>query len=290
MAENVGEIEMSEVLRIGVLKLGCIGTIPLIEILLDERAERTDINVRVAGSGAKLGIEQCTEAAKLLLEQKPNLVILIGPAQAAPGPSEARKMIASTKIPAIVISDSPAKKVAKEMEEMGFGYIIVEADSMIGARREFLDPTEMAVYNSDIIKVLAETGVLSLIVEIIDKTIRSIKSGAKPELPRTVIDGAKAVEAAEFSNPYAKAKALASYEMACQVSKLTTEACFKVQDSNIYVPMVAAAHEMMRAAARLADEAREIEKSNNTVFRKPHYKDGSSGTKKALMEKPQRPQ
>jgi len=281
---------MSEVLKIGVLKLGCIGTLPLIEFLLDERAERTDIDVRVAGSGAKLGPKQCTEVAKQLLEQKLNLLILIGPAQATPGPTEARKMIAVTKIPAMVISDSPAKKVAEEMEEMGFGYIIVEADSMIGARREFLDPAEMAAYNSDIIKVLAETGAFSLIVETIDKTIESIKSGKKPELPRIVIDGAKAVEAAGFSNPYAKAKALASYEMACQVSKLTTEACFKVQDPNAYVPMVAAAHEMMRAAARLADEAREIEKNNNTVQRKPHFKDGASGTKKALIEKPQKPQ
>ena len=281
---------MSEDLRIGVLKLGCIGALPLIEFLLDERAERTDIDIRVAGSGAKLEPKQCTEATKQLLEQKPNLVILIGPAQATPGPAEARKMIAATKIPAIVISDSPAKKVAKEMEEMGFGYIVVEADSMIGARREFLDPAEMAVYNSDMIKVLAETGAFSLIVETIDKTIESIKSGKKPELPRIIIDGVKAVEAAGFSNPYAKAKALASYEMACQVSKLTTEACFKVQDPNAYVPMVAAAHEMMRAAARLADEAREIEKSNNTVLRKPHFKDGASGTKKALMEKPKKSQ
>jgi methylenetetrahydromethanopterin dehydrogenase len=279
---------MSEDLRIGVLKLGCIGTLPLIEFLLDERAERTDIDIRIAGSGAKLGPKQCAEAAKLLLEQKPNLVILIGPAQATPGPTEARKMIATTKIPAIVISDSPVKKVAKEMEEMGFGYIVVEADSMIGARREFLDPAEMAVYNSDIIKVLAETGAFSLIVETIDKTIESIKFGKKPELPRIVIDGAKAVEAAGFSNPYAKAKALASYEMACQVSKLTTEACFKVQDPNAYVPMVATAHEIMRAAARLVDEAREIEKSNDKVQRKPHFKDGASGTKKALMEKPKR--
>jgi methylenetetrahydromethanopterin dehydrogenase len=276
---------MSEALKIGVLKLGCIGTLPLIEFLLDERAERTDIDVRVAGSGAKLGPKQCTEAAKQLLGQKPNLVILIGPAQATPGPTEARKIIAAAKIPVIVISDSPAKKVAKELEETGFGYIIVEADSMIGARREFLDPTEMAAYNSDIIKVLADTGAFSLVVETIDKVIESLKSGKKPELPRIVIDGAKAVEAAGFSNPYAKAKALAAYELACQVSKLTTEACFKVQDPNAYVPMVATAHEMMRAAARLADEAREIEKSNDTVQRKPHFKDGASGTKKALMEK-----
>ncbi len=279
---------MTEPLKIGVLKLGCIGTLPLIEFLLDERAERTDIDVRVSGSGAKLGLKQCTEAAKLLLEQKPNLVILIGPAQAALGPTEARKMIATAKTPTIVISDSPAKKVCKEMEELGFGYIVVEADSMIGARREFLDPTEMATYNSDIIKVLAKTGAFNLIVEAIDKTVESLKSGTKPELPRILVDGAKAVEAAEFSNPYAKAKALAAYEMVCQASKLTTEACFKIQDPSIYVPMVAAAHEIVRAAARLTDEASETEKNSDTVFRKPHFKDGASGTKRALMEKPKR--
>jgi methylenetetrahydromethanopterin dehydrogenase len=197
-------------------------------------------------------------------------------------------MIAATKTPAIVVSDGPAKKVAKEMEDTGLGYIIVEADSMIGARREFLDPTEMAAYNSDIIKVLAETGAFNLIVETIEKTINSIKSGTKLELPRIVIDGAKAAEAAGFSNPYAKAKALAAYEMACQVAKITTEACFKVEDPNVYVPMVAAAHEMMRAAARLADEAREIEKSSDTVLRKPHSKDGTLGVKKNLMEKPKK--
>jgi methylenetetrahydromethanopterin dehydrogenase len=279
---------MTETLKIGVLKLGCIGTLPLIEFLLDERAERTDIDVRVSGSGAKLGPKQCAEATKQLLEQKPSLIILVGPAQATPGPTEARRMIAAAKAPAIVVSDGPAKKVAKEFEDTGLGYIIVEADSMIGARREFLDPTEMAAYNSDIIKVLAETGAFSLIVETIEKTINSIKSGTKLELPRIVIDGAKAAEAAGFSNPYAKAKALAAYETACQVAKITTEACFKVQDPNAYVPMVAAAHEMMRAASRLADEAREIEKSSDTVLRKPHSKDGTLGVKKNLMEKPKK--
>jgi methylenetetrahydromethanopterin dehydrogenase len=279
---------MNESLKIGVLKLGCIGTLPLVEFLLDERAERTDIDVRVSGSGAKLGPKQCTEATKKILEQNPNLVILIGPAQATSGPTEARKMIALAKIPAIIISDSPAKKVIKEMDETGFGYIIVEADSMIGGRREFLDPAEMAAYNSDIIKILTETGAFNLIVEVMDKTMESIKSGIVPELPKVVIDGARAVDAAGFSNPYAKAKALAAYEIACQVSKLTSEACFKVQDSNLYIPMVAAAHEMMRTASRLVDEAREIEKSSDTVLRKPHFKDGTLGVKKNLIEKPKK--
>jgi len=279
---------VTEVLKIGILKFGCIGTLPLIEFLFDERAERTDIDVRIFGTGAKLGIEQCIEAAKLLLEQKPNFVILVGPAQSAPGPTKARKMIAAAKMLAIVISDSPASKITKEFEELGFGYIIVEADSMIGARREFLDSTEMATYNSDIIKVLANTGVYSLIVEVIDEIIKSIKSNIEPKMPKIVINGANAVEAAKFMNPYAKAKALAAYEIACQALKLTTEACFKVQDPNIYVPMVAAAHEMVRNAAKLADEAREIEKKGDTVFRKPHFKDGSLGAKKALLEKPKK--
>jgi len=48
---------------------------------------------------------------------------------------------------------------------------------MIGARREFLDPTEMTIYNSDIIKVLAATGAFNLIIEAIDEAIESVKKG-----------------------------------------------------------------------------------------------------------------
>ncbi len=279
---------MTEPLKIGVLKLGCIGTLPLIEFLLDERAERTDIDVRVSGSGANLGTKQCAEATEQLLRQKPSLIVLVGPGQATPGPTEARKMIIEAKTPAIIVSDSPAKKVAKEFEDAGLGYIVVEADSMIGARREFLDPAEMAAYNSDVLKVLAETGALNVVVESVDKAIESLKAGKKPELPKVIVDAFKATEAAGFSNPYAKAKASAAYETACQVAKITTEACFKVQDPNVYVPMVAVAHEMMRAAARLADEAREIEKGTDTVCRKLHFSDGARGIKKKLMEKPTR--
>ena len=52
---------------------------------------------------------------------------------------------------------------------------------MIGARREFLDPTEMTIYNSDIIKVLAATGAFNLVIEAIDEAIESVKKGGKPE-------------------------------------------------------------------------------------------------------------
>ncbi|MDH5795184.1 MAG: methylenetetrahydromethanopterin dehydrogenase, partial [Candidatus Bathyarchaeota archaeon] len=40
---------MKEIVRVGVLKVGCIGTLPLLEFLLDERADRMDIDVRVLG-------------------------------------------------------------------------------------------------------------------------------------------------------------------------------------------------------------------------------------------------
>jgi methylenetetrahydromethanopterin dehydrogenase len=139
-----------------------------------------------------------------------------------------------------------------------------------------------------VIKVLATTGAFNLVVEALEKTITSLKAGGKPELPKIVIDGASAIEAAGYQNPYAKAKAMAAYEMASRVSKLTTEACFRLQDSQIYVPLVAAAHEMMRVVAKLADEARELEKGGNTVLRKPHFKDGALGTKRRLAEKPKK--
>lgn len=279
---------MSGVVKIGVLKAGCIGSLPLLEFLLDERADREDIQVKVVGSGAKVTPEDCIEGAEQIVRQNVDLLIFIGPAQTTQGPSEARKILRAANKPVIVISDSPAKRIVKELEEYGFGYIIVEADSMIGARREFLDPIEMALYNSDVIRVLAITGAMNVLVEEIDKVVNAIKSGEKPTLPRIIVDSRRAVEAAGFSNPYAKAKAIASYELARQVSTITFEACFKMHEPEAYIPLVAAAHEIMRTAAKMADEAREIEKKGDSVLRKPHFKDGVRGEKRLLMEKPRR--
>ncbi len=280
---------MSErVVKVGILKAGCVGTLPLLEVLLDERADRPDVDIRVIGSGAKLGPKQCRETMEIMKGLKMDLIVFVGPAQPTPGPTETRKTLRALGTPAIVISDSPAKKLAKEMEEAGLGYIIVEADSMIGARREFLDPAEMVLFNSDVMRVLAATGALNVIVEEVDRAIEAIKSGQKPTLPKIVIDAKKAVEAARFANPYAKAKAIAAYQMAKQVAGITIEACFKVQEREAYVPLVAAAHELMRAAARLADEARELEKTGDSVLRRPHMKDGALGTKRTLAAKPER--
>jgi methylenetetrahydromethanopterin dehydrogenase len=263
-----------DVVKIGFVKLGNIGSAPLLELLLDERADRNDIDVRVVGSGAKLNPEQAEETARKILDFKPNLVITVSPNAALPGPGKVREIMADAGIPLIVVSDAPGKKIKEDVEAKNQGYIIVNADSMIGARREFLDPTEMALFNADVIRVLAATGALSVIYHEIDAVIEQIKRGEKPELPRVVINKETAVDALNFRNPYAEAKALAAYDIACKVADLNVEGCFKIQEVEKYIPIIAGAHEMMRVAAKLADEARELEKTGDTVLREPHKKSG----------------
>ena len=279
---------MFQVVKVGILKVGCIGSSPLIEFLLDERAERLDIDVHVSGTGAKLGVEECKEAITSILAHKPDIIILIGPAQQTSGLTEARRILAGTGIPTIVISDGPTQRIIKDLEAGGFGYIIVMADSMIGARREFLDNIEMALYNTDVIKVLAISGALRAISEALDSTIQSLKKKEKLELPKIIIDKERAVLASGFKNPYARVKAMAAFEIARNVTELNSEACFRVKEWKRYTPIVASAHEMMRAAARMADEAREMEKGEDNVLRRPHFDEGVLGEKRMLVEKPRR--
>jgi methylenetetrahydromethanopterin dehydrogenase len=70
------------------------------------------------------------------------------------------------------------------------------------------------------------------------------------------------------------------------VSAVTADGCFKEQDPARYVTMVAAGHEMMRAAARLADEARELEKAADSLLRTPHAAAGGVLRKTRLDAKP----
>ncbi|MEM2122114.1 MAG: F420-dependent methylenetetrahydromethanopterin dehydrogenase [Candidatus Bathyarchaeia archaeon] len=270
---------------IGFVKLGNIGSAPLAEFLLDERAEREDLTVRVIGSGAKMGVKDAEEVSKVILDFNPGLVVLTSPNASLPGPMKAVEVISKGGKPCIVISDTPAKKGLNHLEELGVGYIIVEADSMIGARREFLDPVEMALFNADLVRVLAVTGVYNAIRDEVDKAIQDVKEGRVPRLPRLILD-LNVVDSAGFNNPYAKSKAMAAYDIASSVASLTVKGCFTVKDWERYVPLVSAAHEMMRIASKLADEAREIEKYGDSILRTPHYDDGSILYKRSLIEKP----
>lgn len=274
------------VVKIGIIKSGNIGTSPVIDLILDERADRPNIDVRLVGSGAKMNPEQTEEVVPKIKDFDPDFCIFISPNPGAPGPAKARELLSAEDIPAIIIGDAPGASKKDEMDEQGLGYIIVKADPMIGARRELLDPTEMASFNADIIKVLAATGAYRLIQHVIGDVISAVENGDEIELPKLVITAEKAVEAGNFENPYAKAKAIAAYEMASAVANLDTKGCFMVQDHEQYIPLVAAAHEMASAAAKLAVEAREIEKSNDSLSRTPHMGDGCIGNKCNLMEKP----
>ncbi|MEN6292891.1 MULTISPECIES: F420-dependent methylenetetrahydromethanopterin dehydrogenase [Methanobacterium] len=275
------------VVKIGIIKCGNIGTSPVLDLLLDERADRPNIDTCVVGSGAKMNPDEIEKAVPLMLEMERDFVIFISPNPGAPGPAKARELLSAADVPAIIIGDAPGLRAKDEMNEQGLGYIIVKADPMIGARREFLDPTEMASFNSDVIKVLALTGAYRVVQNTIDEVVATVEAGNEIELPKVVITRDKAVEAAAFASPYAKAKAMAAYEIATKVADIDVEGCFMTKGAENYIPIVASAHEMLKVAADLATQAREIEKANDTVVRTPHGGKGETLAKCCLMEKPE---
>jgi methylenetetrahydromethanopterin dehydrogenase len=276
--------------KVGIFKCGNIGTSPLLELLLDELADRQDIKVRTVTTGSKMGLEDVEEALPKLFEFNPDLLIVISPNTALPGPAKAREAIASSGRPGIVISDSPGKKAKADIEKQGLGYIIITGDPMIGARKEFLDSIEMALFNSNVSKILAITGVYRMVHEEIDKVIYALEAGQTPVLPRLVIDLSVIRDRSEFNNPYAKAKAMAAYGLAEKVAEINVQACFIEKESEKYVFLVTCAHEIAQAAAKLAEEAREIEKYNDTLVRKPHSKSGKLKIKTKLARQPAFPE
>jgi methylenetetrahydromethanopterin dehydrogenase len=272
--------------KIGIFKCGNIGTSPLLELLLDELADRKDIKVRTVTTGSKMGPEDVEEALPKMLEFNPDLFVVISPNTALPGPAKARETFASTGKPGIVITDAPGKRVKADLEKQGLGYIIITGDPLIGARKEFLDPTEMAVFNSNVSKVLAITGVYRIVQTEIDKAVYAVETEQTPTLPKLVIDITVIRDNSVLSNPYARAKAMAAYGMTEKVADINALACFVEKESAKYIPLVASAHEVAQAAARLAEEAREVEKYNDSVMRKPHAKSGRTKNKTKLMLDP----
>ncbi|MGB9777806.1 MAG: F420-dependent methylenetetrahydromethanopterin dehydrogenase [Candidatus Bathyarchaeales archaeon] len=272
--------------KVGVFKCGNIAVSPLFELLLDELADRQDIKTRTVTTGSKMTVEDVEEALPKLFEFDPDLIALICPNPSIPGPTKVREKLAASGVPSIVISDAPAKRIKGELEKQGLGYIIITGDPLIGARREFLDPIEMAVFNSNIIKVLAITGVFRIVHQEIDKLVHALKRGLTPILPKLVIDVNYIRDKSDFQNPYAKAKAIAAYELTEKIAEINTQACFVEKESDKFIPLVASAHEIAQIAAKLAEEAREIEKYNDTLVRKPHGKDGKPKIKTKLMHPP----
>jgi methylenetetrahydromethanopterin dehydrogenase len=278
------------VVKVGVAKLGNIASGVMVELLLDERADREDMQTFMATSGTKLQPEDVDRVVKNLIAYGPDFAIVVSPNGVLPGPTGAREALAAAGIPVVVITDDvTTKKEWADLKESAFGYIIQKADAMIGARREFLDPIEMADYNGNLVKVLSVTGAFRKMQLELDKVIDQVKAGKKGAelvLPKLVVTSDKAVKD-EFTNPYAYAKARAAFEIAAAVAMVNVKGCFMTKGFENYVPIVASAHEMMRVATILCDEAREIEKGVDGVVRKPHKNDGTLVSKTKLISKPE---
>ena len=271
--------------KVTFLKIGYIGATNLIDALLDERASRRDISVRVVSSGCKMDEEEAVDAARIAASIPSDLYVVVSPNAGLSGPTKAREVLKETGTPIIVVSDEPSRKAARKLPEEGIGYIVLYGDPMIGAKRDFLDPVEMAIFNSDVLRVLAVTGVFRLLHTELDRVIKQIADGEEPELPQVVVNKEVALAHSGLENPYAHAKAMASFEAARRVAVLDTEGCFKTEGKENYIPIITAAHELMRQAAILADEAREIEKANDSVKRVVHFRSGELRSKTGLFSK-----
>ena len=267
------------------VKCGNIATSTVVDLLLDEIATRENLQVTVIGSGAKMTADETERIAGLIPPINPGLVVVCGPNASAPGMVRLRKALGKMASPKIIIGDGPSKRAREKLEGEGFGYLIMEADPLIGARREFLDPTEMAIFNADVLKVLAVTGSLRVVQEELDQAIASL-SGPETYLPRKVVTETRSLAKAGFSNPYARAKASSAFQLAVQAAQINYKGCFVEKDVKKFLRLVSSAHEMVRAAALLADEAREIEKSSDSVLRTPHSKLGGTPKKRSLAGKP----
>ena len=267
------------------VKIGFIGTTIIIEALLDERSARTDLKMRVVSCGVSMDEADSEEISNIAAGIESDLYVVISPNAALAGPKKAREVLKETGKPIIAISDEPSRKAMKKLPEEGMGYIVIYGDPMIGAVTSFLDPVEMAIFNGDVLKVLSVTGVFRLIHSELDRVLDEIKAGQKPVLPEIVITKMKALEHSDLRNPYAYGKALAAFKMSRNVASLTTEGVFKTEDRTETIHKVTAAHELIRQAAMLADEAREIEKANNSVMRYTHFKKGNLRRKTELHGK-----
>ena len=268
--------------NITVVKTGFIGVTTLIEVLLDERASRKDISVRSITSGSKMSITDTQEVEKLSSSLDTDLYIVVSPNASLDAPKNLALNLGKIK-PTILISDSPASKIKDELVDK-IGYIFIQGDPLIGIHKEFLDPIEMSNFNSDVLKVLSITGAFQALINEIDKVIEQIKTSQPIVLPKLVIGKHTAVSNSGLTNPYSKAKALASYEIARLVAKLSAEGAYKEKDRERRLLTVSASHELIRQAAKLADEAREIEKHSDSVNRYIHATTGKTLTKKKFFD------
>ena len=168
--------------KITFVKIGNITLTTLIDIMLDERASRTDIEATVISSSTKMKPSAAERIFPLVDQVETDLMVMISPNASDKGPQSVIDRY-KEKYPLIVVSDTADKEVREKWKEEGLGYIIASFDPMIGAKRDFLDTTEMCLFNGYIITTFSACGVFSYITALLDEVIEQLKAGTKPTLP-----------------------------------------------------------------------------------------------------------
>ena len=259
--------------KITFVKIGNITLTTLIDIMLDERASRTDIDATVISSSTKMKPEAAERLFPLIDQVETDLMVMISPNANDKGPQSVIDKY-KEKYPLIVVSDGADKELREKWKEEGVGYIIASFDPMIGAKLDFLDPSEMCLFNGYIITAFSACGVFAYITDLLDGVINQLKAGEKPTLPTRNMSSIGVVTSIPFSNEYAKAKAMAALNILTEAGKLNVNGCFVEKDREKALTKVAAAHELVRQAGLLADEVREIEKTTGHLVKTPHNKEG----------------
>ncbi len=259
--------------KITFVKIGNITLTTLIDIMLDERASRTDIESTVISSSTKMKLSAAERIFPLIDQVETDLMVMISPNANDKGPQSVIDRY-KEKYPLIVVSDTADKEVRAKWKEDGVGYIIAPFDPMIGAKRDYLDTTEMCLFNGYIITAFSACGVFAYITELLDGVIDQLKAGEKPTLPTRNMSGIGVVTKASFANEYSRPKALAALNILKDAGDVNVNGCFVEKDREKALIKVAGAHEMVRQAAILADEVRELEKASNHLIRTPHSKEG----------------
>lgn len=270
--------------NVTVVKTGVIASSLFIDILFDERGARDDIRIRAITSGCNMDEEQALDLAENALKLPTDLYIIISPAASMGGPSKLRDKLKGTGKPIIVVTDGD-KKVAEMGKEESWGYIVVKVDPMIGAKKQFLDPQEMVLFNGHVLTVLSAIGLVRAFQKLITPVIEGIKNNSSYELPKIELDAYNITKFAEFSNPYAEGKAIAAGRMMINAAATNRKATWSIKDHDKSMNVCVAGHETVRQAALLAMEALEIEKANNGVFRTVFEKDGKISKKRKLYDK-----
>ena len=117
----------------------------------------------------------------------------------------------------------------------------------------------------------------------LDKVIDQVKAGKKGATWYSKVSNLS-LPRASFQHIYAKPVPPTRSPGSCGRN---VKGCFMTKEWEKYIPIVASAHEMMRQAMLLCDEARNLEKAVDGVIRKPHKKTGEIVSKTALISKPE---